>query len=240
MARDRRPTSAADLSALAAAAFDRGAGVGERDRLIAKLMGPLWGFAWALARPNRDLAEELRAHVLLRCEQGCYDPALGAFPSWVRTVMSRHLITLVRSRGRAAGGGDLPEPTSAGPVDGAGDDSLTAPFSREDLDRIRRWGTPLKRVLLLAQGLVWRKYPPGLWAADVAALGLSGPFPCPGFEDLSRAERNAYLAGVLGVPRNTIHVRMKRWERHLRELKFARDLAAGARDGEGRAADERG
>lgn len=232
MARDTAyPTDNTNLTALAAAAFDLRPGADaksadERGRLIGKLLGPLWGFAWRLARPDHDLAEELRAHVLYRCEQGRYDPALGSFAAWVRTVMARHLITLVVARGRAAGGDDAhPEPPDQRP-DAGGGEALTALFAPEDLDRIARWRTPLKRVLLLAQGLLWRKYPADRWAADLAALALPDPFPCPEFEDMTRAERNAYLAGVLGVPRNTIHVRMSRWEHHLHELRFVRDLAA--------------
>lgn len=224
-----RETDSTSLSLLAAEAFgDAGAfkSAEERGRLIGKMMRPLWGMAWRLTRPNHDLAEELRAHVLLRCEEGRYDPALGAFPAWVRTVMTRYLITLNDARKRAAGGSDdRPERIDARPP--AERDEPPTPFSADDLDRIRKWRSPLKRVLLLSQSLLWRKYPADLWAADLAALGLSAPFPSADFEDMTRAERNAYLAERLGVPRNTIHVRMGRWERLLHDLQFVRDLSRG-------------
>lgn len=226
MAREHHtPTDNSNLTALAAVAFAPGAmSAADRDELIAKLMGPLWGFAWKIARPDHDLAEELRAHVLLRCQEGCYDPALGAFGAWARTVMSRSHCSLVKSRGRAVGG-DYPERIDACADEADGDDR-TAPFTPDDLARIRRWKSPLKRVLLLTQSLLWRKYPAELWRADLAALGLPPDlFPCPEFEDMTRAERNAYLARVLGVPRNTIHVRMNRWAHQLHELRFVLALA---------------
>jgi hypothetical protein len=140
--------------------------------------------------------------------------------------MTRYLITLTDSRKRAAGGNDdRPEPMTRD-AEQPGDDR-TAPFAAEDLARVLSWRTPLKRVLLLSQSLLWRKVPAELWAADLAALGLPAAFPCPAFEDMTRADRNAYLADALGVPRNTIHVRMSRWEHHLFDLRFVRDLAAG-------------
>ena len=49
-------------------------------------------------------AEELRAHVLLKCELGRYNPRKELFTPWVREVMMRDLITLPQSRGCAAGG----------------------------------------------------------------------------------------------------------------------------------------
>ena len=218
-----------DLTTLAAAAFGEAADAKtheERGHLIGKMLRPLWGMAWRLARPNHDLAEELRAHVLLRCEEGRYNPELGSFPAWVRTVMTRYLITLLDARKRAAGGNDdRPEPMTWD--DEQPGDDRTAPFAAEDVARLVSWKTPLKRVLLLSESLLWRKVPAAMWVADLAALGLPDAFPCPEFEEMTRAERNAYLADALRVPRNTIHVRMSRWEHHLFDLKFVRDLAAG-------------
>lgn len=222
----------ADLTALVVAAFGPAAvatrTAEEREAAICKLMGPLWGFAWRVT-PDHDLAEELRAHVLFRLQEGRYDPDLGSFASWCRTVMTRRLITLVNSRDRATGGDDSPEAADPRGHSSAGDDARTAPFSAEDRIRIARWTSPLKRVLLLAHGLLWQKLPASDWSADLAALGLPDPFPCAEFEDMIRAERNAYLAESLGVPRNTIHVRLARWQRYLLDLKFVRDLAARER-----------
>jgi DNA-directed RNA polymerase specialized sigma24 family protein len=221
-----------DLTVIAAKAFRkknsrrRQLATAERDALIARLLGPLWGMAWRIARPDHDLAEELRAHVLLKCEMGCYDPAQGEFAAWVRTVMSRHLITLVKSRGRSTGGDDAhPERIDYRDTapDTQDDDDRTAPFSAEDMVRIAKWGS-LKRVLLLSRSLLWRKVPPELWAAALDELGLPAAFPGYDFEDLTMAERNSFLADMLGVPRNTIHVRVGRWEQALFDLKFVRDL----------------
>jgi hypothetical protein len=139
--------------------------------------------------------------------------------------MTRHLITITNARKWATGGhDDRPERVDTRVVVEAEE---LAPFSPEDLNRIHKWKSPLKRVLLLSQSLLWRKLPAELWTADLAALGLSAPFPAPEFEDMTRADRNAYLAEMLGVPRNTIHVRMGRWERLLHDLQFVRDLSCG-------------
>jgi DNA-directed RNA polymerase specialized sigma24 family protein len=230
-----QPLKPADLTAIAAAAFPRpnrraprrGALTAEqRDALILKLMVPLLAMALRLTVPDHDIAEELRSHVLYKCELGCYDPRKGSFAAWARTVMTRHLITLLQSRDRAAGG----EETRLEPADTRQapevEDPRAVPFTRPDLDRIRKW-SPLKRVLLLTRSLLWAKLPAGLWAASLAAVGLPASFPGPAFEDMSVVERNEYLARALRVRRNTVHVRMGRWRGHLLDLRFVRELSAG-------------
>jgi DNA-directed RNA polymerase specialized sigma24 family protein len=198
----------------------------ERDALIAKLMNPLWGLAWRLARPNHDLAEELRAHVLIQCELGHYNPTKGEFAAWARTVMTRQLITLLKSKKRAAGGDDNhPERVDTqSSSDNTDSGYTTRPFPAEDLKRILKW-SPLKSAFLLARSLTWRKLPSELWSELVETAGLPNPFPCPEYEDMNIAERNTYLAKAFGVPRNTIHVRWKRWSAQLLALRFVRELA---------------
>jgi DNA-directed RNA polymerase specialized sigma24 family protein len=238
------PTGAEALTKIAAAAFPRGRhstrrsnkgqpakpsevcskSADERGALIALLMGPLWGMAWRLAAPDCDIAEELRAHVLLKCELGCYNPRKGRFTAWARKVMTRHLITLLRSRGRAAGGEDA-HPERLDPhTDATADDTCTTAFSAADLARIEKWN-PRKRAILLARSLLWTKLPAALWVRTLTAAGLPATFPGAEFEEMNAADRNLYLAEVFGVPRNTIHVRVKRWLHHLLELRFVRELA---------------
>jgi DNA-directed RNA polymerase specialized sigma24 family protein len=199
----------------------------ERDTFIAKLMNPLWGLAWRLARPSHDLAEELRAHVLMQCELGHYDPAKGEFAAWARTVMTRQYITQLKSKKRAAGGDDHhPERVDTRHNnDNTDSTDISRPFAADDLRRIRKW-SPLKRAFLLARSLTWRKLPAELWTEFVEAAGLRNPFPSTDYEDMDTAERNAYLAEVFKVPRNTIHVRWKRWNSQLHTLRFVRELAA--------------
>lgn len=228
------------LTQCAVAAFGSGLAnalnADERDALILKLFGPLWGMAWRLAAPDHDLAEELRADVLFKCLKGKYNPVKGEFGAWTRTVMSRRLITLRNARDRAAGGEDAyPEAVDQRGTPNVAiageDDDRTTPFTAKDLTRINQWKSPVKQVLLLTQSLLWRKLPAETWSKMLAALGLADPFPCLEFEDMTTAERNAYLAEALGVERNTIHVRMIRWSRQLHELAFVRDLAAHKRVG---------
>jgi DNA-directed RNA polymerase specialized sigma24 family protein len=198
----------------------------ERDTLIAKLMNPLWGLAWRLARPNHDLAEELRAHVLFQCELGHYNPTKGEFAAWARTVMTRQLITLLKSKKRAAGGDEHhPERVDTTHCSCNTDNAdITRPFPAEDLKRILKW-SPLKRAFLLARSLTWRKLSAEMWAAFVEAAGLAEPFPSSEYEDMNLAERNSYLAEAFNVPRNTIHVRWKRWSSQFLTLRFVRELA---------------
>jgi DNA-directed RNA polymerase specialized sigma24 family protein len=242
---EKNLTAAARLTKLATAAFPRsksrarkshkgrpgtapsrrakGRAAEERGEAIARLMGPLWGMAWRLAGPDSDVAEELRAHVLLKCEEGRYDPRKGEFPAWARIVMKRHLITIKQSRGRAAGGEESYPERADAHREAVADDTLTAAFPAADLARIRKW-SPRKRAMLLARSLLWGKLPAAMWAETLAALGLPATFPGAEFEGMSVAERNSYLAETFGVPRNTIHVQMNRWLRHLLELQFVREL----------------
>jgi len=64
-----------------------------------------------------------------------------------------------------------------------------------------------------------------MWAAFVEAAGLAEPFPSSEYEDMNLAERNSYLAEAFNVPRNTIHVRWKRWSSQFLTLRFVRELA---------------
>ena len=194
----------------------------ERDALIALLMGPLWGIAWRLAGPDSDLAEELRAHVLWKCALGRYNPRKGLFTAWVRRVMTRQLITLRQSRGRAAGGEENHPERVDTHTDTSADDMFTAPFPAGDLARIMKWSAQ-QIIVLLSRSLLWRKLPVEMWAAALAEVGLPASFPGPLFEVTSIAEQNLFLASVCGGPRNTVHVQMKRWRRQLLDLQFVRE-----------------
>ncbi len=205
----------------------------ERCALIAKLIPTLKKMTRRLAKRDNDLAEELVAHVLLQCERGKYNPRKGKgkkkrkgnFAAWVRIVMERKFITLVKSRGRAIGGDD-PHPEREDTRTPASEsEDRTSPFNAADLKSILKW-RPIKRVLLLSRSLLWRKLPAKLWSDSLKAAGLPDPFPCSDFEDMSLPEQNSYLADAFGLKLNTIHVSMDRWHKHLLALQFVRDLAA--------------
>jgi DNA-directed RNA polymerase specialized sigma24 family protein len=202
----------------------------DRDTLILKLMGPLRGMAWNAAK-NHDHAQELCSYVLLKCELGCYNPLKGQFAAWARTVMTRRLITLLGSNGRATGGEErhTERPDYRAP-EGQGDDGpdpRTTPFPDDDFARIRKWH-PVKRVLLLARALLWRKLPDKVWADTLVAAKVSQNFPFDELDEMTVAERNAALAKAFRVERNTIHVRWKRWAGHLQALTFVQNLTRRA------------
>jgi DNA-directed RNA polymerase specialized sigma24 family protein len=196
----------------------------ERGEIIAKFMRPLWGIAWKLAKPNHDLAEELRQFVLFKCESGCYNPLKGHFAAWARTVMSRRYITLKRSRDQGVGG-DNPHPEHAviHVIEIVEDDPRTTPFPDADLKRIRKWSAK-KRAFLLTRSLLWGKLPDELRTKWMKAGGVPDSFPFAEFEDMSLAERNAFLARTFRIRLNSVHVRVRRWQKHLDELEFVRQL----------------
>lgn len=198
----------------------------DRDTLILKLMGPLRGMAWNAAK-NHDHAQELCSYVLLKCELGCYDPLKGQFAAWARTVMTHRLITLLGSNGRAAGGEEKhTERVDYRSPEAATDDCpdpRTTPFPDDDFARIMKWH-PVKRVLLLARSLLWRKLSDEVWTDTLVAAKVSKNFPFDGLDDLTVAERNAALAKAFRVERNTIHVRWKRWAGQLQSLTFVKSL----------------
>lgn len=198
----------------------------DRDTLILKLMGPLRGMAWNAAK-NHDHVQELCSYVLLKCELGCYNPLKGQFAAWARTVMTHRLITLLNSNGWAAGGEEkhterVDYRSPEGATD-AGCDPRTTPFPDDDLARIMKW-SPVKRVLLMARSLLWRKLSESVWLKTLVAAKVSKNFPFDELDDMTVAERNVALAKAFRVERNTIHVRWKRWAGHLQALTFVQNL----------------
>src|SRR5262245_34179052 len=155
-----------DLTGLARIAADLQRPNPERERALLELRPFHLQTARRLLRRRmiRDPArlDDLVAHVEMRLWEGAFPPTHGSYPAWCRTVLAHELSSMGRRvrREEALPEGALPAPDSLGGA-AAEDRRLDweAPFSQADLERIRAWRNPLRRIVLLCRGLLWHKVP---------------------------------------------------------------------------------
>jgi DNA-directed RNA polymerase specialized sigma24 family protein len=173
------------------------------------------------------LADDLVSLVELRIQESKFEEGKGSFEGWCFTVMRNDLQDRLKKAAHQ-------RPTVPEVADEASERDRAlleqahdsrALLSVADLERIRGWPNPLRRVLVLCRGLVWRKVPEQQWQAWLGDCGLSPPFPPDDFDELPAGERYEILAASLGLQMNTLHAHWKRGRPDLLGLDFVRGLA---------------
>jgi DNA-directed RNA polymerase specialized sigma24 family protein len=171
------------------------------------------------------LQDDVVAHLEWQLWEGRHDPAGGTFAAWCHTVLEHAVLDRLRALDRG------PQPLHDAP-DGRPcrlrvleeELDLDAPFAADDRDRIRQWGNPRQRLVVLCRARLWRKLPGEEWAGYLRACGVEPPFPPPDFAELPEGEQLALLAQALEVPANTVSKLWQRGQEALRRLAFLRGL----------------
>lgn len=182
-----------------------------------------------------DFCEETVGYVWERIGQ--FDAKRGSrFEAWCYQVLCNRLRDLKR-RKRVAGQteaiGHDPDKSdeTQGPPDRTDRQQLlqraierTEPFSKADMDRIRRWPVRTRLFLLTVSGL-WFKVSAQEWRAWMDEDGLEPPFPPERMLELDNPpDRTALLAEYLGEIRNTLSQQWCRQKKRLLELDYIRQL----------------
>jgi hypothetical protein len=191
-----------------------------------------------------QLAEELRtdalSEILMPRDQTparicAFRPHEGDLRVWLRTVLANLLRDRLRRRkGRYEQflpGDERLLPAPIAPILGEGwPESLSSPFSPNDLGQLARWPLLVRVEQLCLSGLS-HKVPGELWEEWLAALERSQgrkllrPFPPESFLTLDQPrDRLRPLARLLSCTANTLAQRRKRHQARLDNLEFIRDL----------------
>lgn len=181
----------------------------------------------SMGRSDPATEQDLAAFVEEQLWFRGYDPTRGRYTAWCNQVLRNRLIDLSRTKR------EEPQPDTLEPADRSESGRLEsrdavidwrAPFSENDLERIRRWRNNRRRIILLCRSLLWMKVPPSEWETWLVEAGILPPFPPDDFCDWDLEQRIACLAEALHTSSNNVNQNFLRGRDDLMSLAFVRGL----------------